>query len=1316
MKYTNMTTDPFDFTKRIILPANVVRQRLMRGEGVSVFLDFESSGLDRQKVPYATPNYPFITEAAFTVSDLHGNYYQTKKIYLRQPDDLEGDIAAKLVTRLQGHDDWSSKDRIPYPTAIAATVYYLRQQESSYGDIASHYGDIARKISFRDYNRAFHNNDDNADQAVTNSNKASRDGNGLFYKPESAWAFDIPAWDPDKDQVISIGRYFPGRGEGGAYALKVSEKAHLADGSKNPAYGFYDNGFHIDQETGEKYVWVGRSLGIDIFNAPFDSKLFAANLQRVNYFARDAAMLYSRAMRGPRQEGRWYIRDTMELARAVAKYGPQDESALKFGEYFDFDRGRPARTKTQASFLEANKRSADPYRLIRPGIISPQDGSLHDPHKDHDGDYDTVWGFALARYARMIAPELAILQDKMAVRDNQDVYLNAQDPDGHHWPFFVLPVKNDRTEEDGIYLYIGSDVNVGDMNKRIFLRLDEDLEKYAAMSPHDWADFIKGKQTIVKQEKKGEHHLPLSLEYVRAHSAVGATFQSKDPLIVKNLKLLGENPEFRARIMAGIEIINFQRRFENHSPAIPLPEDEFYLRNASGVNFQDYHRAFQSRLERASTPQMQESIRATRDMIKRRMDDDFQYMTKISRAIMYMAGLADMIDSLGIHTPPEDLDQERDKNGMLTPNAERYSRYFLEYREKCTRLFRDVLLEQNEKPLVAMLRSLRKKDDTPFFDPDKPVLNIYNLSQAIEFRDALCSRILHDRAFMMAHEPDHPHLQGFANVDDFKTRPGSWGPLMILPDPTPGEKQGSSFGAPPFIRDKKTGHRIEPEDIARLSTESDGQAIIRKMVEDQQWEIAFYSFRSDALIKGVIKRCLAAHKKELIPEALYGLYVEDWTYRKLGFPNEAVPDSRIPTLRTQERDLQAIMVGARDSKTLEAAPPHLRRVIDMVMKHEEGSRLVAQDLEVLQDKIRQAEKVRKGLRVSRYDRESNLPLDYIPYMVDRNSSHNFLKDPNYVVLDVSAWQMRQALDNTDPFNGFPLKGLAIANISKKKREAIEKGKPVLFRVIETGQIYSGGHASLASRPLTMKGGLQDLFQTAAQQLDDAGMPLKQKDTLYFVGIDKLMPVAGTRHVDYTQQTLLLPHSKWYSLTMPELFGAKGSHPIVTHIAPADYVRQRFSLGKPLLLCHSPSESYAEIHGNANQPFGETYVTTLKDGIGINRENGAVEGITFEDFEGRIRRPENYDRYVTGAGFLSADHFNAIRAQWSAAHGVVNPQEQRLVALTFSRVNKAYQKNDRDEELNSWGYAPLARKPEAALRIDGRHYPPNPFQNVPDPSQ
>ncbi|MFN3701281.1 MAG: hypothetical protein ACK4VI_07155 [Alphaproteobacteria bacterium] len=568
---------------------------------------------------------------------------------------------------------------------------------------------------------------------------------------------------------------------------------------------------------------------------------------------------------------------------------------------------------------------------------------------------------------------------------------------------------------------------------------------------------------------------------------------------------------------------------------------------------------------------------------------------------------------------------------------------------------------------------------------------------ACDFRKKVGLRIMTDFIAELEKE-NSSYAQGVIDKNWCKAPNKNQKQRLLFASPDNGEK-----GATPYIADEH-GRALSVSYLKQQHPD-----VVLAKLKSGAWSEKFHRLGSEPHTLRLIQRFVNLGARDDIPEALYmHLYKADLQNRLWGLPNETSDTARMSTLETFEYELKRLEMAAtaRNPKLLEKDSNPLLSEAAKAVQFEEGQKILVQCRRWLEDMKRKYPRSPALNMVGRHDAQSGLPLDYIRHTIKRDESQPIQNDRNFILIDVPAYHLRYHHETIDA--PLPAKGIAVPNLPPETKSAIALGKPVVFREIETGRLYSGGAVSVHNLSKLKPSQSAILMEKTHQDYARAGQSLSARDEISYIGIENLYPLANTRQVAQGVQSFKLPSAQFDALTFPQ-FSAFGDTPITTLILPTSYCPQKLEIGKLVRLRESSAAVFSNMGGKPALETGHIYDTTLALVDGMDGA-GHVGGYTIEELTEKFRANQNTEaaRIFKGSGFTGIDHLEQKLRQWRA-DGFKTADEKILVAH-FEQVNKAYVASGRDERLNMWAMFNALSPPQASFIVNGIHPPPSAYRD------
>lgn len=1278
----------FNPDQRIYAPKEFIWEQVKRGELMNLSFDLETSGFTRHDVPYATPNYPFITEYGDALTDLSGNYLNSAQIFARRPDWLMFQPGAAILQRMQKMDEnlFDSEDRQAIWLAMAQIAWRLEQSAYDYDKIAQALGDVPEQASFVHHYK-------------TNKGMKTR---GITEK-----VYPVPLKDENGEIVHDV-RYHPDR-------RKISYK--ISDDPNSKYNEHCENLYYIDNEDGSKWKWIDPALANDGFNVKgYDIPILRANLHRFGFTPSNSTFLYARGTATSKQKKKNHVIDVRDLAFWTALAGPQGEDGLKIGEIVDPVTGKIRSSEALGIYHDANKGQANPIRLLRPGLFNIDDHSYFDESMAHGAVIDAIGTAALRNKCWEIAPwiagEIIKQADKKKLfstmielpNKNSDEDLDDDDK----LQLYSLP------ERDGGYTYgekphyfVGPDDQMGRFGNLIFLLADGSLHKKKfkstpvnELSVDQWIQFLNSREGrgVVRSIHFNKWKGALHIDDVLQKSSMAGEYIKNISNLKKDTAFIIENDEMMERLKEAIDLKNRSMRFNSHEPQVPLIEDELPAQFSGEVHYQDEAVAIERRLR----GQNDKSIPGVLESLKTTAQNIYEYMRSSDEALGDFALKPHMIDyyhnadmyKTEAQRFKELQEQSKSDEGIqkdiekLKKTIKTETRFLKNFEDLCERNYKKA--KKKKWPMKKFLDELMNPaTNLPYFIKGKFVVN--NIAQAVHFRKLVAQRIFADYETELNRSSQYAKGLIDKNYNHAQA--------VLFSDVDNGEK-----GAAPHVIDKQ-GREIDISYIKRQDPKD-----VYELLAKDDWKIRFYRLRNPAGLLRLMQRYVDLGMRDQIPEKLVKIYEADKQRRFHGMPNEDRTTSRIPTLETFRYELDRLQLNAKSYLPLileRDAHPQMGEALNAV-KYDEGQQILKLCEDWWKTQVKQQTKKPELFAIASHHAKSNLPLDHIRYEINRDSSKELLNDKkNLIILDVPIWHMRHPKEQNDI--RLPSKILAVKDVSGSCKASVNlNNKNIILREEETGRLYYPGPTSIQAMPLSSDKRFSIIREGIFQDYRSAGY---DPETLKFslVGIENLYPVAFSRQVDPHHQSFKLPHLQFESLTAPE-YAHMGKVPLTTAIIPVDYCPQKLTPGKPLRLREMAANLFANIDGGSGLDTGQTYETTLRHVIGLN-DNGDKEGITLRELFQKAKSGDIPSNIIKGAGFMNADHIESRLREWVTMKWRGHPMDQKVLIATFDQVNKAYIDSGRDESKNTWALFNMLSAPKAAFKYDNQPIPPHVYMSL-----
>lgn len=1292
----------FDPNQRRIASKTHVWDRVRKGELMTLTIDLETSGIGRQKVPYATPGYPFITEYADCLTDLAGNYHSSGQVKPRRPDPLPFEPPAALMNRDPqiGPELFDGQDRMPFTHGMSAIVWRAQQAAFAYEDMARQFGDKKKVINITDFNKSFRRGEEPGKIKATEE------------------VYDIPLLD-DNGKIVYDVRYHPDR-------RKISYRFHKNGAEwESKDYQGDDNLYYSDDADGTTWKWVDAGVNFDGYNFNrYDLPILRVNLYRAGFSPANTAMFYARSTPTSKQLKKPTLTEVRDLAYMVKQFGDQGEGGLKMGEIEDPATGRIRRSEALGAYHKKNSKQAIPGRLIRGGPFDPRDGSYFDLKLAHGGVADAAATAALRNLCWDIAPDLCAMM--YAQSDQRKLYemLTAQSVNGDSLPLFFLPRRESGLSHSVLpYWFLGTDDQIGRFGRMMFLKADGSFRKEAYngkplkdLSVDEWVEYLG------LQEQRRDPDRPVRTETLRRFPGAmpyekgllqdALRGHSKDEIegSIQDAKFILEHPEMCERIMQAMAVRNYMLRYGKKPPHNEYLEDALG-RKFGGISYQDEACELENRMIFQRTgkggPQGIPGILQT---LKSRMQNDYEFMGGIDEGLDQMMTTAHPIDWFQDLDPAVKLHERDDPEGEL---AREVFQDYIKLVERVVQKFRS-----HGWPYIDIFESIiNPETGEPFIKGGK--FKAQTPGQAYMFRKLLGKRALKDFELLLRLKHS-PYLEGYV---DQKFSEHFWGEKRLLLHANPDNGQG---GAAPHVVNE-TGHEVPIEVIKGLNSHIDyGKGSNRHMrdtldnlINTGAWKVQFYKDRTEPGIMRLAQRFVDMGDGDELGAGVRMMYASDVLNRMEGMTNEDATTDRTVTLRTMKQSCKAIRAAltSRDPRVLERDINPAFAASFKALQPEEAM----QKLVWIEGWIKKQEKQMKALRKSlpteiarRTDPESGLPLDFIPITIPRDSSSPMEQDPNFILMDVPIWHMRAPVEQND--NRFPRKFLVVPAMKSQFREAANKeqgAKPVLVRGMEDGRIAATGRRTRIETFPQTDPALAPVWNKVRDDYGRSGIKLDDKSKLWMVSVEDVYPLAGTKPVDWSIASIKLPKSHFDALTAP-VYANMGSTPLSAVLMPLDYFPQDVTTGEKVRLRQMDTAMFSNIHGETDAAdTGHTYETRITKIFGLDEKTGEVKGIKRGEFIRRVEKGEIPKKYLEAAGFVggSVQHVRQVLDSLVTAKWKSKPDDMPLVLVAFQKVNGTYAKNGRQERHNTYAYCHLTKPPHAAFAWDGEPVLPGVYKDI-----
>ncbi len=305
------------------------------------------------------PMFAALTQFSGKIVTLDGRIVDKIKLDIQVPEDVAISPQAAIVTQSSPKALYSPQGRIPPHIAAGKIMLFFRNPYRKLWDLL-------------------------ADQSIMITNAKGRE--------EEVRVYTIASPDGTKKAEIRLHK-------GGRFvSFRYPEEERLPDG----AVTYRD----MDGARWKRVAAPAFTEGHNIRR--FDDRILWATLHRT--MSDEIFLTHTRKFQ------RFRV-DTLDLAKLVSLLDDGSENGFKPGIKIDAATGRPYRSFTLSSLMEANTRDAVPERGIDAGVRMP-DGSKYDRRRAHaDAAYDVDATMALKAYVRKRAPAVVRM-----VEENSDFY------------------------------------------------------------------------------------------------------------------------------------------------------------------------------------------------------------------------------------------------------------------------------------------------------------------------------------------------------------------------------------------------------------------------------------------------------------------------------------------------------------------------------------------------------------------------------------------------------------------------------------------------------------------------------------------------------------------------------------------------------------------------------------------------------------------------------------------------------------------------------------------------------------------------------
>jgi|GEM_PF-5342769 len=1215
---------------------------IKKGILLPIVYDVETFGLQRDNVPHPVKGTPIITEYSHLVMDIAGNYVDHFQIFPRRPETELGDPAAPLVIR-KFPQEFDSKDRIPYVQAMGEILWELEKVPFRYEQAAEKLGDSKKLVNY-----IKHNIDadelDLADSFNANTDEDEKISDDKVYSEE---IINIPLLDDDGNVVHDV-RYHP----------KLEKIAYRVDANPSSPYAMprLKNNYYVDAEDGSRWKLITpRRAVFGYNNHGFDNAVMRVNFMRAGVYPENLFSMTAQSTLSNKQIGKSFSYDIRNLFRSVVLYGSQGEDKFDFSEKINPANGRPYISESLVGVMKENTRAANRTRGI-PGGVTLHDGSIYDEHSAHGALYDVFATQALYKQAMQKSPHILEKILKQADQKYLQDWLSNVDVKDDKLPLFSISVKNyPNAPYETLYAFLGTDVQLGNMKKYIFMKTDGSLhdakykgKSFFEFSADEWERYLidnaRNTDAVIRLIPAKKWPYALHMDTVLKETEAGGIWRNNLDDVEQDLVKIKENPEMLANIRRAVENINFRMK-QVPGAQNPTKEDDLYK---YGFAEPPYLSGVEKNL--------METIHAVQV-------HEYRFLKLVDESMYRLFITPHKIDNIDINNPEIDsvLDNFSDlvkrvkskfkkkKIDYLGIVEEFTNKYDVNYDKK----YEEKLIKSGKDENIAALYAIEYKE--------KMIANMQ------KFRWAMKAQFL--KAEKAERLNNSLYAQGMVTVNDMFKQDGKKSKLLIA-----NAYRGDGYNTPQIV-DAEAGMSIPMSYIEKQD---------RKTVFDKfnkgEWVSRFYRARSNPAVEIVLTQYADAGKLKDLPEEWQFEYKKYKQLKLYGKPNENEITSALPTIGSYEYELNKIEINA-SSGNREALERSLLEASGVAIKldnYDEAKRIIAESVKWIED-IKKQNKFDKSLQDNGlYDPKSGLPYDDIPYEI---------KDNDYVVIDLPAHHLRNPIEQFNN-DGLPHKCLVIEKPSAEIAKAIKQKQKIILREQETGRMYHTGPAKLVKAPDEKDYRSIHLNETSRRAYEQSNQDFPAHPMV--LGIEDLYPVANTRQMKPDVQTFKLPKQNFDGLVYHEI--ANLPKEVSGLIIPAECVAQALEPGKAIRLREASGAMFDNICGDSGDDTGHIYDTKLK---------GVVKDITLKELFNKVDSGEISQKVMTDYGFQSKTHMQQVFSQYAANMQKPNYEDIPVVIMEFNEVTK-----------EDWGYWNPPEAPVAAMLRGERAVAPSAYRAVP----
>jgi len=1031
----------------------------------------------------------------------------------------------------------------------------------------------------------------------------------------------------------------------------------LDDDVESDYYHNEDVTFYRD-ENGDRWKMIKpRTLESGYRIKWYDMAVLRANLIRAGYHPKNTFFAHSKATITDKEMAKNHAVDGYSVVMNTHLFGKHGEEGLQIDRRIDQNTGEDVSSAKLELVMQKNSRFENATLGISEGVRMP-DGSVYDQRKAHKSPaYDSMASYQIYNFCRKLEPEILKEIEVQADKSALQAMLPGNNLVDPQFPIFGM-LRNDwRTQPHADPLaFVGFDDRQGKPPRRAILaRLDIDLRNYKyngqtlldMLKAHEETDDAHLYQSPIYRllkDKLFQHDCPFRIEGLKRwggaipfdkcfNSKSSATWDIEE--LDSNFAFLRSHPALKEAIMDCVEIINYERQQEFETPANPVMEEQWLY---SGFGELDYY-------ERE----------AEYERYKRRKDGMKSYVGKgrihsfaemlferASREYIFFNDMDNFLHHGFIQPHPIDWSDDED----VVKN----------YGEQLRKIYRK--LKKKDSPHVALFkRFVVDEKFKPSKSPD--VLR--------RFRTETLKRLLRNDE-KERNDKNSDFADGFIDSKNFNKR-----------------RQIFANASRDFRVIDEGGREVSLNVLRDLYRTWPNEVIQR--FDSKKWRIQFYRLSSEPSVSAILMQFADKGRLKELPEIWQDRYD---TLKRLylnGPPNQNdLSDSDIRWLGIPQldRQLKALEVNAKGGSFKEG----LRRVFrdataagaaEIYLQSDEGQRFLSDYREFL-DTIRKGNALSEDfVEALHYDPETGAPYDYIEFEIPQSRNR-------HVIIDVPDPHLRAPLHDIR----VGVMSLVVPEISKSKRDKIEKGYPVILRGQQTGRLYAAGKTDIA-KALPENGSTEDYYDLARRAYEgEAGMDFPPASKRDVIVIQDVMPLAATRKIDPSVPTFRVPLVYLDGLVAPELAFREKREPIQGLLMPSDVIHQRVEEGQSIRFRGMIAEMNAKIEGTEGEETGDIYESNV---VSVNR-------ITVGELCSQIQDGSFTDADARRYGYAGA---YPLRDSLLQSYNQVlspDPYAEELTLIEFEKVDK-----------KSWAYFNPPEAPRAAMVAKGQRVSPSAYRDL-----